>query len=46
MQLYILQDSSTSAHPPIVSRRMRPIAGAQPTGTEKFSEERHLRSQC
>jgi hypothetical protein len=32
----MLQASSTSAGPPILSGRIRPMAGALPQGTEKL----------
>jgi hypothetical protein len=44
LQLYIPQASSTSAGPPILYGRIRPMAGALPTGTERFRDARPLRS--
>jgi hypothetical protein len=40
--MYMFQASSTSAGPPILYGRIRPISGALPKGTEKFIDARPL----
>jgi len=45
LQLCLLQASSTSAGPPILYGRIRPMAGALPQGTEQCIDARPLRSQ-
>ena len=45
LPLCLLQASSTSAGPPILYGRLRPMAGARPTGTERCRDARTLRAQ-
>jgi len=45
LPLCLLQVSSTSAGPPILYGRLRPMAGTRPTGTERCRDARPLRAQ-
>jgi hypothetical protein len=45
LEWYRLQASSTSARPPILDGRIRPISGARPKGTKKSKDARPRRSQ-
>jgi hypothetical protein len=46
MQWYRLQASSTSAEPPILYRRIRPIVGELPKGTYRVSSDDERVEKC